>query len=96
MVKKSIPADRICVIMLEDGLDWDKICPFLGVPVPEEEYPGRNEPEKFQALLQRFLQPRVVSAAVRLASVTIPAVGVLAWAFVKYAPWVSTVIMGRS
>lgn len=88
MVKKTIPAERMCVIKLEDGLDWDKICPFLGVPVPDAEYPARNEPEKFQALVQEFLKPKVISAAIKLASVTVPAVGVFAWAVMKYAPLV--------
>ena len=38
-VKSTIPADRLCLIQLEDGIDWDTICPFLEVPVPKSAPP---------------------------------------------------------
>ncbi|KAJ5456574.1 hypothetical protein N7530_011848 [Penicillium desertorum] len=85
-VKEIIPADRLCYIRLEDGLDWENICPFLGVPIPEEAYPGRNEPEKFQKLVHEFLQPKMMVAVMRLSAVAVPAIGILGWAAVKYGP----------
>ncbi|KAJ5754014.1 uncharacterized protein N7511_008167 [Penicillium nucicola] len=86
LAKATIPADRLCLIQLEDGLDWESICPFLGLPIPEEPYPDRNEPEKFQALVQDFLQPKIIASIMRLSAVAIPIVGVLGWAAVRYAP----------
>lgn len=85
-VKEIIPADRLCYIRLEDGLDWENICPFLGVPIPEEAYPGRNEPEKFQKLVQEFLRPKMMAAVMRISAVAVPAIGILGWAAVKYGP----------
>jgi hypothetical protein len=56
------------------------------VPIPEEAYPDRNEPEKFKKIVEGFMQPRIIAAAMRLGGVVIPAVGVLVWAAVKYGP----------
>ncbi|KAI8140769.1 P-loop containing nucleoside triphosphate hydrolase protein [Fennellomyces sp. T-0311] len=41
-VIKTVPADRLLVLDLCDGITWDKICPFLGRPVPDEPYPHVN------------------------------------------------------
>ncbi|KAJ5112168.1 hypothetical protein N7532_000213 [Penicillium argentinense] len=84
MVKETVPTDQICIIRLEDGLDWTKICPFLGVDVPKVEYPDRNEPEKFQAMVQEFLQPKLIAAAMRMSAVVVPVLGVLGWAGMRY------------
>ncbi|KAJ5619816.1 hypothetical protein N7510_003800 [Penicillium lagena] len=84
MAKATIPADRLRVIQLEDGLGWEDICPFLGVPIPSADYPGRNEPEKFQGLVQGFITPLITAAALRLSVVAVPTVAVLGWMFVKY------------
>lgn len=86
MVKETVPADRLCVIRLEDGLDWSSICPFLGVPVPKDEYPDRNEPEKFQALLHEKLQPYINAAMMKCGAVVVPVVGVVGWLAMKYTP----------
>lgn len=86
MVKETVPADRLCVIQLEDGLDWNSICPFLGVPVPDAEYPDRNEPERFQALVQATLGPKINAAILRFSAVTVPVLGVLGWMGIKYGP----------
>lgn len=95
MVKKTIPADRLCIIRLEDGLDWEQICPFLGVPIPKEEYPRGNEPEKFKALMMGWISPRMKSAMLRLGAVVVPTVGVLAWAGMKYGPSMFAAITQR-
>ncbi|KAJ5218204.1 uncharacterized protein N7498_000303 [Penicillium cinerascens] len=66
-VKAIVPADRLCHIQLSDGLNWEKICPFLDLPIPTEEYPDRNEPEKFKARVEGFLKSKVISLAFVLA-----------------------------
>lgn len=86
MVKRTVPADRMLHVHLEDGLGWEQICPFLGVPIPKEDYPDRNQPEKFQAIAQRFLQPHVNAAITRFAFVAVPSLGVLGWVTMKYGP----------
>ncbi|KAJ5310638.1 uncharacterized protein N7443_003099 [Penicillium atrosanguineum] len=86
MVKRTVPADRILHIKLENGLGWEQICPFLGVPFPKEDYPDRNQPERFQAIAQDFLQPRITAAIARFAFVAVPSLGVIGWAAIKYGP----------
>lgn len=86
MVKETVPANQMCVIQLEDGLDWSKICPFLGVPVPNEEYPDRNEPEKFQAMVQQELQPHITAAILKMGAFVVPVLGVVGWMGMKYGP----------
>ncbi|MEO1965344.1 sulfotransferase family protein [Hyphomonas sp.] len=44
-VKAAIPADRLLVHSAKDG--WDPLCAFLGVPVPEGDYPRTNSKEEF-------------------------------------------------
>ncbi|KAJ5693174.1 hypothetical protein N7462_002597 [Penicillium macrosclerotiorum] len=86
MAKETIPADRLCIIKLEEGLGWEQICPFLGLPIPEEEYPDRNGPERFKRIVENFLKPHMLAATLRLGAVTLPALGVLGWASMKYGP----------
>lgn len=85
-MKEIIPADRLCLIQLEDSLGWEKICPFLDVQIPEDAYPGRKEPQKYKKIVEGFLQPKIIAAAMRLSTVAIPTVGILGWAAVKFAP----------
>ena len=44
-VKAAIPADRLLVHSAKDG--WEPLCAFLGVPVPEGDYPRTNSKEEF-------------------------------------------------
>ena len=46
-VIRTIPKDRLLVFEAKDG--WDKLCAFLGVPVPDKPYPNMNSTEEFQA-----------------------------------------------
>ncbi|KAI8622944.1 P-loop containing nucleoside triphosphate hydrolase protein [Xylariaceae sp. FL1651] len=48
-VKEMLPADRLLVVKLEDGLGWEQICPFLGVDTPAAPYPRMNDTKQFQA-----------------------------------------------
>ena len=41
----TVPADRLLVYNLGDG--WEPLCAHLGVPVPEEDYPNRNNKKEF-------------------------------------------------
>ena len=44
-VKAAIPADRLLVHSAKDG--WEPLCAFLGVPVPDGDYPRTNSKEEF-------------------------------------------------
>ena len=45
-VKKIIPADRLLVLQLGEG--WDRLCEFLGKPVPDVPYPRSNSTASFR------------------------------------------------
>lgn len=42
-VVATIPPDRLLVMNISRGDGWEKLCPFLGVPVPETPFPHGNE-----------------------------------------------------
>ncbi|CDS09960.1 hypothetical protein LRAMOSA02637 [Lichtheimia ramosa] len=44
-VKKTIPADRLLILQLGEG--WDRLCEFLGKPVPDVPYPRSNSTANF-------------------------------------------------
>ncbi|MFN0093287.1 MAG: sulfotransferase family protein [Dehalococcoidia bacterium] len=52
-VIRTIPADRLLVFEASQG--WEPLCAFLGLPVPDEDYPRVNTTEDFVA---RRLAPR--------------------------------------
>ncbi len=45
-VKQVIPASRLLVYEVSEG--WEPLCRFLGVPVPDAEFPRANTTEEFQ------------------------------------------------
>lgn len=56
-VKANIPADRLLIMNLgEDG--WEKLCPFLGKPMPPDgtPYPKTNSTQEMKAMQQKLIQ----------------------------------------
>ncbi|KAL5361611.1 P-loop containing nucleoside triphosphate hydrolase protein [Aspergillus floccosus] len=83
-VKQILPKERTLVVRLEDGLGWEQICPFLGVPIPKEDYPMRNDPKMFEELLKIVLKPWMKAAMIRMgmfALSTLGVVGYLGWRY---------------
>ena len=46
-VKAAIAPERLLIYQVGEG--WDRLCAFLGAPVPAEPYPTENSREEFQA-----------------------------------------------
>ena len=46
-VKAAIAPERLLVFEVGEG--WERLCKFLGVPVPAEPYPSENSTAEFQA-----------------------------------------------
>jgi hypothetical protein len=44
-VKQAIPTSQLLEFEVKDG--WEPLCNFLGVPVPDEEFPRTNHREEF-------------------------------------------------
>lgn len=47
-VRATIPPDRLLVFTPADG--WEPLCEFLGVPVPDGDFPRSNARDEFWAL----------------------------------------------
>ncbi|KAF7181865.1 hypothetical protein CNMCM7691_001162 [Aspergillus felis] len=83
-VKNTVPKERLLVIKLEDGLGWEQICRFLGVSIPEEKYPLRNDVGNFQAMAGAYFKERTRAAMLRLGALLVPALGVSGYLGWKY------------
>jgi hypothetical protein len=49
-VKAAIPPERLLVYEVGEG--WERLCRFLGVPVPDEPYPSENSRADFIARVE--------------------------------------------
>jgi Sulfotransferase domain len=49
-VRTAIPADRLLVFQVTEG--WAPLCAFLGVPVPEGDFPRTNDRAEFWELIK--------------------------------------------
>lgn len=47
-VKRTIPPERLLVYDVSQG--WEPLCKFLGVPVPDVEFPRTNSREEFHSV----------------------------------------------
>ncbi|RYP52649.1 hypothetical protein DL769_010631 [Monosporascus sp. CRB-8-3] len=75
-VKRLVPPEQLKVVTLEEGLGWEEICPYLGVPVPKGlDWPGRNTPEEFREITAPLARR---AARKTIMSLTTIAVSVLA------------------
>lgn len=69
MVKATVPAERILILKLEDGIDWQPVCEFLGKKAPDEPYPRGNTVAEFRVLLNSVLDQMMAEAKVRMLGV---------------------------
>jgi hypothetical protein len=51
-VKATIDPKRLLVYQVGEG--WDRLCAFLGVPVPNEPYPSENSRQEFMGRQRDF------------------------------------------
>lgn len=49
-VKATIPAERLLEFQVKEG--WQPLCDYLGVPVPAEPFPRRNDRAEFWELVK--------------------------------------------
>lgn len=50
-VREAVPADRLLVYEVGEG--WDRLCEFLGAPVPEEAFPHVNDSGSIRDLVEQ-------------------------------------------
>lgn len=66
-IKNAIPPGRLTVINLDDegGLNWEKLCGFLEVPVPTEPFPdGKQHRELSAQIYKKAAQTSMATVAV--------------------------------
>lgn len=81
-VKRLVSKDRLGHFSLEDGFGWEQICPRLGKPIPDQQYPRGNAPKEFKDLTMRLLGPSFKkAAAIVVTTVLVPIVGFSAWIY---------------
>ncbi|MDA3649420.1 sulfotransferase family protein [Saccharopolyspora indica] len=51
-VQAAVPADRLLTYRVGEG--WQRLCDFLGVPVPEEDFPHVNDSGSIRELVDRI------------------------------------------
>jgi hypothetical protein len=78
-VKAAVPADRVLVFSVAQG--WMPLCEFLGVPVPESEFPNVNDRAAFKKTLRGLTTGACVIIGVGTAAVA----GVIYGAFRYFA-----------
>ena len=83
-IKETLPKDRLLVVKLEDGLGWEQICPFLDQPIPEEQYPRGNEPDKFHRIVGDYMEPRVKAAMVNFGAMVTATAGIAGYLGWRY------------
>jgi hypothetical protein len=59
-VRAAIPPERLLILDPTDG--WERLCPFLGVAVPETPYPFTNTTADFRAMMVQPGSPLAESA----------------------------------
>ncbi|KAI1450458.1 P-loop containing nucleoside triphosphate hydrolase protein [Annulohypoxylon stygium] len=78
-VKRLVPPEQLLVCKLEDGFGWDEICPYLGVPIPDTEWPSLNKPEEFHEIAGPKVQRAFIKGIVGMTSMFVPVVAVGFW-----------------
>ncbi|GAA4617589.1 sulfotransferase family protein [Saccharopolyspora hordei] len=51
-VQEAVPADRLLVYQVGEG--WQRLCDFLGVPVPDVDFPHVNDAASIRGLVERI------------------------------------------
>ncbi|KAI1092750.1 P-loop containing nucleoside triphosphate hydrolase protein [Rostrohypoxylon terebratum] len=78
-VKRLVPPEQLLVCKLEDGFGWNEICPYLGVPIPDAEWPSLNKPEEFFEIVSPKIQSAFMKGLVSVTSMAVPVVAVGFW-----------------
>ncbi|KAF9637627.1 hypothetical protein BFW01_g8523 [Lasiodiplodia theobromae] len=82
LVKKIIPPEQLLYLRLEEGITWEKICPFLGKPIPDKPIPSgkKNAPDFFHKVGMEFYKRALTGMLKRwLVYASVPAIAGGVW-----------------
>ncbi|MCI2423291.1 sulfotransferase family protein [Saccharopolyspora sp. K220] len=60
-VQAAVPADRLLTYQIGEG--WQRLCDFLGVPVPDEDFPHVNDSASIRDLVEKTSREGKVPSA---------------------------------
>ena len=52
-VKNHVPKDQLLVYRITEG--WAPLCEFLGVPIPDEDFPNKNKRKEFKEQISKMM-----------------------------------------
>ncbi|KAI0594554.1 P-loop containing nucleoside triphosphate hydrolase protein [Biscogniauxia sp. FL1348] len=78
-VKRIVPPEQLKVCKLEDGFGWEQVCPYIGVPVPDMDWPSLNTPDEFHSLVRPRMQAAARKGLIKIASMAVPLVAAGIW-----------------
>ncbi|KAI5868337.1 hypothetical protein GGS23DRAFT_23002 [Durotheca rogersii] len=78
-VKRIVPPEQLKVCKLEDGFGWEQVCPYLGVPVPDFDWPSRNAPEEFFEITGPKMKVAFLKGLIGTTSILAPLVAAGIW-----------------
>ncbi|KAI1802035.1 P-loop containing nucleoside triphosphate hydrolase protein [Daldinia bambusicola] len=78
-VKRLVPPEQLKVCKLEDGFGWNEICPYLGVPIPDEKWPSLNTPEEFGEIAGPKVKTAFMKGMFGTTSIIAPIVAAGVW-----------------
>jgi Sulfotransferase domain len=68
-VKEFVPPERLLVY--EVALGWEPLCEFLGVEVPDEPFPHRNDAEEFRRIAMKRQMAATLAPMARAVAVLV-------------------------
>ena len=80
MIRKAVPPDQLLELQLGEG--WERLCAFLGKPVPNVPFPRVNDAEALKQKIREVTIKNATRAATRIAPWLVGAVGVGAGAWI--------------
>ncbi|KAI1498634.1 hypothetical protein F5X99DRAFT_392935 [Biscogniauxia marginata] len=83
-VKELVPAEKLHVVRLEDGLGWEQLCPVLGEDVPDQKWPTRHSADEFKVIMGAPLVTGARGAMVKLTTLSVAILGVGAYLVMSY------------
>jgi sulfotransferase family protein len=78
-----VPPERLLLLRLEeDGLGWQQICPYLGVPIPDAPWPMSHNKDEFAKVVEAAMgssMKRAMAKMMGTAAVVVAGVATGIW-----------------
>ncbi|KAI0018421.1 hypothetical protein F4780DRAFT_751491 [Xylariomycetidae sp. FL0641] len=82
-VKRLVPPEQLTVVKLEEGLNWEQLCPLVDAPIPDVPWPTQHHADEFNSIMKGYCKPGIMRAFFKMSATIVPVVGVAAWYLLK-------------